>query len=155
VLFVGAIQERKNPAAALAAARAAGLPLVVVGPKKDAALARRLAADGADVRGFIAQEELARLYQAAEALVLPSHYEGFGIPVLEAMASGTPVVCSDDEALREVAGDAGIYGDLAAGIGRARAERERFANAGLERARSFTWAEAARRTAKVYREVLA
>ncbi|MGN6799748.1 MAG: glycosyltransferase, partial [Gaiellaceae bacterium] len=47
VLFVGAIQERKNPAAALAAARAAGLPLVVVGPKKDAALARRLAADGA------------------------------------------------------------------------------------------------------------
>jgi glycosyltransferase involved in cell wall biosynthesis len=155
VLFVGAIQERKDPAAALEAARAAGLPLVVVGPKKDAALARRLAEDGADVRGFVPQEELARLYRVAEALVLPSHYEGFGIPVLEAMASGTPVVCSDDEALREVAGDAGIYGDLAAGIRRARAERERFARAGLERARSFTWAAAARRTADVYREALA
>ena len=154
VLFVGAIQERKNPAAALAAAHAAGLPLVVVGPKKDAALASRLAADGADVRGFVPQDELAGLYRAAEALVLPSHYEGFGIPVLEAMASGTPVVCSDDPALREVAGDAGIYGDLTAGISRALAERERFARAGLERARSFTWAEAARRTADVYRQVL-
>ncbi|HET7129554.1 MAG TPA: glycosyltransferase family 1 protein [Gaiellaceae bacterium] len=155
VLFVGAIQERKDPAAALAAARDVGVPLVVVGPQKDAALARRLAGDGADVRGFVPQEELVRLYRSAEALVLPSRYEGFGIPVLEAMASGTPVVCSDDEALREVAGDAGIYGDLASGIRRALAERERFARAGLERARSFTWAEAARRTADVYRQVLA
>jgi len=155
VLFVGAVQERKNPAAALAAARTVGVPLVVVGPTKDTALARRLAEAGADVRGFVPQEELARLYRAADALLLPSHYEGFGIPVLEAMASGTPVVCSEDEALREVAGDAGIYGDLAEGIRHALADRERFARAGLERARSFTWAEAARRTADVYRQVLA
>jgi glycosyltransferase involved in cell wall biosynthesis len=155
VLFVGAIQERKNPAAALAAARAVGIPLVVVGPKKDAVLARQLAADGADVRGFVPQEELARLYRAADALVLPSRYEGFGIPVLEAMASGTPVVCSDDEALREVAGDAGIYGDLVAGVRRALADREQYARAGIERARAFTWEAAARRTADVYRRVLA
>lgn len=155
VLFVGAIQQRKDPAAALAAARAVGIPLVVVGPQKDAALARRLADDGADVRGFVSQEELVRLYRTAEALVLPSRYEGFGMPVLEAMASGTPVVCSDDDALREVAGDAGIYGDLAEGIRRALADRERFARAGIERARAFTWAEAARRTVEVYRQVLA
>ena len=155
VLFVGAIQERKNPAGALAAARAVGIPLVVVGPKKDAALARRLAADGADVRGFVPQEELARLYRAADALVLPSRYEGFGMPVLEAMASGTPVVCSDDEALREVAGDAGIYGELAPGIRRALADRDRYARAGIERARAFTWDAAARRTVDVYRQVLA
>jgi glycosyltransferase involved in cell wall biosynthesis len=71
------------------------------------------------------------------------------------MASGTPVVCSDDAALREVAGDAGIYGDLVEGIQRALAERERFARAGIERARAFTWSSAATRTADVYRQVLA
>jgi glycosyltransferase involved in cell wall biosynthesis len=154
-LFVGAVQRRKDPLAALAAARAAGLPLVVVGPAKDTALAQRLAEEGADVRGVVPQDELARLYRGAAALVLPSRYEGFGLPVLEAMASGTPVVCSADEALRELAGDAGIYGDLADGVRRALAERERFARAGLERARAFTWTKAARRTVEVYRQVLA
>jgi alpha-1,3-rhamnosyl/mannosyltransferase len=155
VLFVGAVQPRKDPLAALAAARAAGLPLVVAGPPKDAALARRLADEGADVRGVVPQDELARLYRGAAALILPSRYEGFGLPVLEAMASGTPVVCSDDRALREVAADAGIYGDLVDGIRQAVAERDRFARAGLERARAFSWPEAARRTVEVYRQVLA
>jgi glycosyltransferase involved in cell wall biosynthesis len=155
VLFVGAVQERKNPSAALAAAHAIGVPLVVVGPRKDEALARRLSAGGADVRGFVPQEELAALYRSAEALVLPSRYEGFGIPVIEAMASGTPVVCSDDEALREVAGDAGIYGDLVEGLRLALADRASFALAGIERAREFTWSSAAARTADVYRRVLA
>jgi glycosyltransferase involved in cell wall biosynthesis len=154
LLFVGAVQPRKDPLAALAAARAVGLPLVVVGPAKDRALAQRLREVGADVRGVVPQEELARLYRGAAALVLPSRFEGFGLPVLEAMASGTPVVCSGDEALREVAGEAGIYGDLVDGIRRAIAERDSFARAGLERARSFTWGEAARRTAEVYRRVL-
>jgi alpha-1,3-rhamnosyl/mannosyltransferase len=155
VLFVGAVQQRKDPLAALVAARAAGLPLVVVGPAKDTGLARRLAEEGADVRGVVPQTELARLYRGAAALVLPSRFEGFGLPVLEAMASGTPVVCSADEALREVAGEAGIYGDLVEGIRRAVAERPRFARAGLERARAFSWAEAARRTVEVYRQVIA
>ena len=77
------------------------------------------------------------------------------MPVLEAMASGTPVVCSDDAALREVAGDAGIYGDLVDGIRRALADRESFARAGIARARAFTWSAAAARTADVYRRVLA
>jgi alpha-1,3-rhamnosyl/mannosyltransferase len=149
------VQPRKDPLAALAAASAAGLPLVVVGPAKDRALARRLGDEGADVRGVVSQDELARLYRGAAALVLPSRFEGFGLPVLEAMASGTPVVCSDDAALREVAGDAGIYGDLADGIRLAVSERERFARAGLERARAFSWDEAARRTVAVYRQVLA
>jgi glycosyltransferase involved in cell wall biosynthesis len=153
-LFVGAVQPRKDPLAALAAARAAGLPLVVAGPEKDAALARELRAGGADVRGYVPQVELARLYRRAAAFVLPSRYEGFGIPVLEAMASGTPVVLSADAALREVAGDAGLYGDLAEGLRRAVADRERYARAGLERARLFTWEETARRTAEVYREVV-
>jgi glycosyltransferase involved in cell wall biosynthesis len=106
------------------------------------------------VRGYVPQAELAELYRRAAALVLPSRYEGFGIPVLEAMASGTPVVLSADAALREVAGDAGIYGDLAEGLRRAVASRDQYASAGIDRARLFTWEETARRTAGVYREVL-
>jgi alpha-1,3-rhamnosyl/mannosyltransferase len=153
-LFVGAVQRRKDPLAALAASRAAGLPLVVAGPERDEALVRELRAGGADVRGYVPQSELARLYRQAAALVLPSRYEGFGIPVLEAMASGTPVVLSSDAALREVAGEAGIYGDLADGLRRAVADRDRYATAGLARARLFTWDETARRTAEVYRAVL-
>jgi glycosyltransferase involved in cell wall biosynthesis len=158
LLFVGAIQARKNPLAAADAADAAGLPLVVAGPEKEPQLARALRARGADVRGWVAQDELAELYRGAEALVLPSRFEGFGVPVLEAMASGTPVVLSNDEALREVAGDAAIYaedGNFGAAVARALSERERLIGAGLERARRFTWEETARRTAEVYRQVLA
>jgi glycosyltransferase involved in cell wall biosynthesis len=155
LLFVGAVQARKDPLAALDAANAAGVPLVVVGPEKEPELARRLRARGADVRGWVEKPELAQLYRRAGALILPSRYEGFGVPVLEAMASGTPVVLSDDEALREVAGEAGVYGELADAVRRALAERERYARAGLERAAQFTWEESARRTADVYRQVLA
>jgi glycosyltransferase involved in cell wall biosynthesis len=158
LLFVGAIQARKNPLAAADAADAAGLPLVVAGHEKEPQLARALRARGADVRGWVAQDELAELYRGAEALVLPSRFEGFGMTVLEAMASGTPVVCSADPALREVAGDAAVYapdGNFGAAVVLALAERERFARAGMERARRFRWEETARRTAEVYRQVLA
>ncbi len=153
-LFVGAVQARKDPLAALEAAQRAGVPLVVAGPEKEPALARELRSRGADVRGFVPTVELAELYRRAVAVVLPSRWEGFGIPALEAMACGTPVVLSDDDALREVAGDAGIYGDLADGIRLALADRDRFASAGLERAKRYSWAETARRTADVYRSVL-
>jgi alpha-1,3-rhamnosyl/mannosyltransferase len=133
------------------------LPLVVVGPEKEPALAAALRSGGADVRGWVEQSELARLYRGAAALMLPSRHEGFGIPVIEAMASGTPVVLSGDPALREVAGDAASYaddGDFAAALERALADREHFAQAGLERARRFTWVETARLTAEVYRSAL-
>ncbi|MBA3843036.1 MAG: glycosyltransferase family 4 protein [Actinobacteria bacterium] len=158
LLFVGAIQARKDPRAALEAALAVGRPLVVVGPEKDPALAAELRAGGADVRGWVAQDELAALYRGAAALVLPSRFEGFGIPVLEAMASGTPVVLSDDAALREVAGPAGLYasgGDFAGPLRLALADRTHYARAGLERAKLFSWEETARLTAAAYRAVLA
>jgi glycosyltransferase involved in cell wall biosynthesis len=156
LLYVGAVQARKDPLAAARAAQELGLPLVVAGPEREPELARELEALGADLRGYVEKDELAGLYRGAAALVLPSRYEGFGLPVLEAMASGLPVVATDEPALREVAGDAAVYadGDLAEAIRRALAERDRLVAAGLERAKAFTWDETARRTLAVYREAL-
>ncbi len=157
VLSVGAIQARKNQLAALEAADAVGLPLVVVGPTKDASLADELRRRGARLEGYVDTEKLAELYRGAACLVQSSRHEGFGLPVVEAMASGTPVVAVPDAALREVAGDAAIFveeSDLADGIRRALAERDRLSAAGVERARAFTWRATAETTLAVYRELL-
>ena len=156
-LFVGAVQARKDPLAALAAARDAGLPLVVVGPAKEPRLVEQLRRGGADVRGYVSKDELASLYRGAACLILPSRYEGFGLTVVEAMASGTPVVAAPDEALREVAGDAALFAnrdELADAVREALRDRDRLVAAGLERAKRFTWAETARKTLAVYREVV-
>jgi glycosyltransferase involved in cell wall biosynthesis len=168
-LFVGALQPRKDAATAIEALALIGdgAPrLVLVGRDKGGrADAQRTAernglATRVEFRGHVAQDELAALYRGAACLVFPSRYEGFGLPVLEAMASGTPVVATTAGALPEVSGNAAILVDernpvaLAGGIERAIADRERLVKAGLERARRFTWAETARRTLEVYRELL-
>jgi glycosyltransferase involved in cell wall biosynthesis len=157
LLFVGAIQERKGPLVAADAAAELGRKLIVVGPEKEPQLARELERRGAELRGWVEKPELAELYRGAAAVLVPSRYEGFGLPVVEAMACGTPVVAAPEPALREVAGDAAVFaepGDFAAGVSRAIAERATLRAAGLERARAFSWTETARRTADVYREVL-
>ena len=109
--------------------------------------------------GWVPSEELEGLYRSATCFVFPSLYEGFGLPVLEAMARGTPVACSNRGALIEVAGDAALLFDpeqpdaIAAAIEKLLAdpiERERLSRAGREQAAGFTWAEAARRTLQTY-----
>ena len=137
LLVVGSVQRRKDPRAAVDAGNELGMPVVVVGPEREPALARELRALGADVRGYVDHEELPSLYREASALVVPSRYEGFGLPVLEAMASGTPVVAAPDPALVEVAGDAAVFadqGDLSGAILHALDRRAELRAAGLARA---------------------
>jgi glycosyltransferase involved in cell wall biosynthesis len=157
VLLSGSIEPRKNPLAAADAAREAGRRLVVVGPERDRALAEELRARGADVRGYLAKDELVRLVQEAAALLFPTLHEGFGLPVVEAMAAGTPVVASPDPAVREVAGDAVAYAnerELGGVLQQVLADPERWIRAGLERAKLHSWERAAELTVAVYREAL-
>jgi glycosyltransferase involved in cell wall biosynthesis len=129
------------------------------------ACARAQGVEG-DVRflGWLSGEELEGLWQVAEAFVYPSLYEGFGLPVLEAMARGVPVACSNASSLPEVAGEAALTFDphderaIADALERLlsdRAEAERLAARGLERAREFTWERTARMTLESYRRASA
>jgi len=157
VLYVGSIEPRKRPLVAADAAAAAGRRLVVVGPERDASLAAQLRARGAELRGYVEKDELARLYREAAALLAPTQYEGFGLTVAEAMASGTPVVAAPDAAVKEVGADAIEYAEPEAfgeALRRVLAEPARWSAAGLERSRAFSWERTAEATAAVYREVL-
>jgi glycosyltransferase involved in cell wall biosynthesis len=157
VLLVGSIEPRKQPLVAADAARAVGRPLVVVGPERDRELADALRARGAELRGFVAQDELVTLYQRAGALLLPTRYEGFGLTAAEAMACGTPVVAAPDPAVREVGGDAIAYAPpalFAEVLREVLAAPEPWSRKALERSRAFSWVRTAEITAAVYREVL-
>jgi glycosyltransferase involved in cell wall biosynthesis len=117
--------------------------------------------DGVRALGRVPLEELSRLYRTARATVFPSMYEGFGAPVLEAMASGCPVATADVAALREVAGDAAVLFDprdpaeIARAILRAIDEVDALAPRGVEWAARFTWEASARSHEAVYQELLA
>jgi glycosyltransferase involved in cell wall biosynthesis len=154
VLAVGTLEPRKNLSRVVLAAERAGIDVRVIG-------APGWGEVDVESSGFVDDDELARLYRGAAALVYPSLYEGFGLPVLEAMASGTPVVTATGGATAEVADGAAVLVDpldvdgIAAGIQEAHRRREELRAAGLERARGFTWDVAAKATAEVYREAAA
>ena len=175
LLFLGSVEPKKNLPLLL---EAYGLALRT-GVRADLLVAGRAGWQAAAARatlerfpsleervqflGFVADERLPGLVGGARALVLPSRYEGFGMPVVEAMAAGTPVLCSDRGALPEVAGDAARLFDAedAEGLAALLAEVdsddhlcENLRTQGLERARSFAWRDCAERTWEAYRTAL-
>jgi glycosyltransferase involved in cell wall biosynthesis len=170
ILSVGVLQPRKNlPRLVEAYARIAReVPqhLVLVGKEGWAfeALQRRVAGSGVASRihftGYVADADLPPLYAAADLFVYPSLYEGFGLPPLESMACGTPVVTSNSTSLPEVVGDAAVTVDprdvtaLATAIAEvltSPGRRDQLIEAGLVRARQFSWERTAAETVAVYR----
>jgi len=153
VLAVATLEPRKNLDGVVEAARLAGIELRVVGAR---------GWGGVDVPGWVGEvpdAELADLYRGARCVVYPSLYEGFGLPVLEAMASGTPVVTSRGTAMEEIAGDAAVLVDphdvtaIAEGISQAEARRVELVPLGLARAGEFTWERAADRVEALWKEL--
>lgn len=171
VLSVGAFVSRKNLEALpeiLGRTPVGALTLLRVGAALPAVLAqevrRTLGPDGLVELGAASDATLVRAYQRADAFVLPSRIEGFGFPVLEAMAAGCPVVCTDVTSLPEVAGPAAAYfapddpATAAAHLGRLLtdpAHRARAVAAGRERAAAFSWTRHFERLLEIYRAVAA
>jgi alpha-1,3-rhamnosyl/mannosyltransferase len=176
VLHVGDLHERRNLVtvvdAVLEARRHFGalpaLSLVLAGVDRgiaDGLCALAAEADAPDAvvpLGPVDEPLLHALYRCASALVYPSLYEGFGLPVLEAMASGTPVIASRAASMPEVLGDAGIlldpsdvhaWAEAMTSVVNDEQLRTRMAHAGRARASEFTWARTARMTLDVYRQV--
>jgi glycosyltransferase involved in cell wall biosynthesis len=163
VLFVGTPEPRKNLhrlVSAMTVLRQRGFSerLVLVG---EGGWGEQLRSDPHVSRmGGVSDDELLALYAGASCLAIPSLHEGFGLPALEAMAAGTPVVAGKTGALPEVIGNAGVLVDplsstsIADGIENAIAERATLIPKGRARAREFTWAKAAALTASVYRELV-
>ena len=175
LLFVGTLEPRKNVPGLLLAYRkllddgVTDQPLVLVGGKGwlyEEIFERTTALDLTDRVRFhhdVPDADLPVLYAAAKVLAMPSFYEGFGLPALEAMSCGTPVVVADRSSLPEVVGEAGLLVDpddpeaLATALALVlsdEAERERLERAGLEQAREFSWKRVARETQAVYEDVL-
>lgn len=173
VLAVGNLQPRKNWTrlirAFLQAKRVARLPhkLVIVGQRQwqDAAIlqAARDDPDALLLTGYVPATDLPLLYNAAQMFAYPSLYEGFGLPVVEAMACGTPVITSNVSCMPEIAGDAALLVDpyheaeIAAALVRLASDstyRSELGAAGLARARAFAWERTAQQTLEVYRRAM-
>jgi len=175
ILYLGTLEPRKNLERLVDAyadwRQAAGRPvkLVVAGAKGwyyeqiFARVSERNIAGDVLFTGFLPAEELPWWYRSAEVFVYPSLFEGFGLPVLEAMASGTPIITSATSSLPEVAGDAGVLVDpfdtsaLTTAIARVLSDPECAADLrarGLQRAARFSWAHTAGATSQLYRKVL-
>lgn len=173
ILGLGTLEPRKNFTGLIRAFEQSAVRkthhLVIAGGKgwlyNDifAAAEQSAAAERIHFAGFVADDDLPALYSLADVFAYPSHYEGFGIPVVEAMACGTPVVCANNSSLPEVAGSAAVLVSaddtpaLAAALQQLavdRSLREKSVSAGFEQVKIFNWPAAAQRLLNVYQTFL-
>lgn len=163
VLHVSLASPRKNPPAIAEVAERLDARFVVAGGGWDEEIPESARGDGVEVPGYVPTDELLDHYGRAGAFYFPTLHEGFGLPVLEAMAARTAVVSSDVYSVPEVAGDAAVLhdpGDVDTHLASLREllddheRRERLAATARERSRAFTWAESAAETESVYRSVV-
>ncbi len=169
LLTVGNLQPRKNLPRLIEAFHRShlDLDLVIVGPKHYRAdeVIRAATSDPTRIHftGYVTDRRLAALYRCSTGFVLPSLYEGFGLPAIEAMSHGVPVACSNAGALPEVCGDAAVLfdplsvEDMAAALEQIAGDvsvRQRLAKAGRARAATFSWETTARQTVRVYEKAL-
>jgi glycosyltransferase involved in cell wall biosynthesis len=164
-LFVGTLEPRKNVQGLIDAWRESRpetkADLVIAGRSRADFQEDIAPAEGLHVLGEVPDQQLPRLYSDALAFVYPTHYEGFGLPVLEAMQCGCPVVTSCDPAVKEVSGGGAIHAantqEIAEAM-RALASNSRLRNVlrgcGIERARAYSWERTARLTHEIYEEAL-
>ncbi|MDD5491404.1 MAG: glycosyltransferase family 1 protein, partial [bacterium] len=170
ILFVGTMDPRKNLIRLIQAFRKVkeeqnDLKLVIVGNRGELyseELQEQVATGDIILTGYVPEEELVYLYNGASIFAFPSLYEGFGLPILEAMACGAPVITSNVYSMPEVAGEAASLIDpenakeIAAAIGRLINDQEfrkGLVAKGLARARQFTWEKTAIKTLAIYQEV--
>jgi glycosyltransferase involved in cell wall biosynthesis len=162
VLTVGTLEPRKNLDRLVDGFERAGLNgsrLLVAGMRGWGDV--HVSGDRVQQLGFVPDDELARLYRGARCVAYLSAYEGFGLPLVEAMACGAPVVAANAGSAPEVTGGAAVLVDpsdpdaIAAGLGEAVERREELRARGLERAQAFSWDAVARATVGVYRETAA
>ncbi len=179
LLYVGDATPNKNLPRMLAAVKKAKIPLVMVGKvfaeqnidvnnewNKDLVYVQKLLQDEKElikVVGFVSSDDLVTLYNLATALLMPSLYEGFGLPVLEAMQCGCPVITSNDGSLKEISGKA-VYSvdpynieDIERGIRDVFSKKElqkKLSQKGVEQASRFSWKNTAEKVNEVYKRVL-
>lgn len=174
ILYVGDVTWNKNLPNLIKAAAKAEVPLVMVGKSlvqtdfdhnnpwnKDLVLVQNLCVQYPSVQrlGFVPTDDLIKLYNIASVFIMPSHYEGFGLPVIEAMQSGCPVITTRSGSLSEVAGDAALYVEgnsiesISSGINKVMSDyqlKNELSRKGIQRAKLFSWEKTAEETIQTY-----
>lgn len=178
ILYVGDVTWNKNLPTLIEAVNLSNLPLVMVGKalvdenfdrknpwNKDLARVIDLAKNNDRIKriGFVSDSDLVSLYNAATVFAMPSIYEGFGLPILEAMSSGSPVVTSRGGSIPEIAGDAAFYvnpndpNNMAEGLKKVFQNekiRSELRKKGFDQVKKFSWEKTARQTIEVYKSIL-
>ncbi|MFA5925366.1 MAG: glycosyltransferase family 1 protein [Parcubacteria group bacterium] len=171
LLYIGTLQPRKNIPVIIKAIKGLNIKLVIAGNRKahnfdkkiDETVSKNNLGERVIFPGWIEEKDKPVLLQMADCFVLPSLYEGFGIPIIEAIAAGTPIVCSDIPIFREISGDAALFcdpessGEFTGNISKILSDqslKEKLIKSGIESAKKFEWQNMAQKTLAIYKNII-